>query len=249
MSGSKMKIALMSDIHLEFGTYRPRNEEGADVLILAGDITTRDFYPEFFQQAGEEFPHVLYVLGNHEYYSQRFEEVEGIFRKYLPSNVHLLNREFFTLEDVLFLGATLWTPLRNNPIVKQRITDKMSDFRIIRYGSGKFTADAHIAEHQKDMAFLSSSMQKGSKIVVITHHTPTMGSCSEHYRDEHIVNAAFHNDLEEFILDHPQIRVWCHGHTHHACDYMVGSTRVLCKPRGYAGYEHTIGYKPIYFNI
>ena len=244
-----MKIALMSDIHLEFGIYRPRNEGDADVLILAGDITTKDFYTEFFQEAADEFPHVLYVLGNHEHYSQRFEETADTFRKYLPSNVHLLNREFFTLGDVLFLGATLWTPLRNDPLIAATIPKMMSDFRVIRYGNGRFTPEAHIAEHQKDMAFLSSSMQKGSKVVVITHHTPTMGSCSEHYKNEHVVNAAFHNDLEEFILDHPQIRVWCHGHTHDACDYNVGSTRVLCRPRGYAGYENTEGYKPIHFYV
>jgi predicted phosphodiesterase len=33
-----MKIAVCSDLHLEFGDLVLRNEEGADVLILGGDI-------------------------------------------------------------------------------------------------------------------------------------------------------------------------------------------------------------------
>ena len=33
-----MKIAVTSDIHLEFGYWSPVNPENADVLILSGDI-------------------------------------------------------------------------------------------------------------------------------------------------------------------------------------------------------------------
>ena len=33
-----MKIAVCSDLHLEFGDITLKNEEGADVLILSGDI-------------------------------------------------------------------------------------------------------------------------------------------------------------------------------------------------------------------
>jgi hypothetical protein len=43
--------------------------------------------------------------------------------------------------------------------------------------------------------------------------------------------------MEEFIMDRTQIKVWTHGHTHDTFDYMVGSCRVICNPRGYTGYE------------
>ena len=52
-----------------------------------------------------------------------------------------------------------------------------------------------------------------------------------------LVNGAYSSDLSEFILNHPQIKVWTHGHTHHTFDYMIGSTRIVCNPRGYVGYE------------
>jgi hypothetical protein len=51
------------------------------------------------------------------------------------------------------------------------------------------------------------------------------------------MNGGYRSDLGDFILDRPQIRVWIHGHMHDNFDYQVGSTRVVCNPRGYSGYE------------
>ena len=78
-----MKISVASDIHLEFGDLDFENTEGAEVLILSGDIcvandldynniestvtyrSTR--YHGFFERCCERFPHVSSVLGNHEH--------------------------------------------------------------------------------------------------------------------------------------------------------------------------------------
>ena len=38
-----MKIAVCSDLHLEFGDIDLKNTENADVLILSGDITIADY--------------------------------------------------------------------------------------------------------------------------------------------------------------------------------------------------------------
>jgi hypothetical protein len=57
------------------------------------------------------------------------------------------------------------------------------------------------------------------------------------YKDDTIMNGGYSSSLDDFILDHPQIKLWTHGHTHHVFDYMIGSCRVLCNPRGYDGYE------------
>ena len=51
------------------------------------------------------------------------------------------------------------------------------------------------------------------------------------------MNGAYYSDLSEFILDRPCIKLWVHGHMHDTFDYMIGSTRVVCNPRGYAGHE------------
>jgi Icc-related predicted phosphoesterase len=44
--------------------------------------------------------------------------------------------------------------------------------------------------------------------------------------------AAFASDLEELILRHRPV-LWVHGHIHHATDYLIGATTVVCNPRGY----------------
>jgi hypothetical protein len=53
------------------------------------------------------------------------------------------------------------------------------------------------------------------------------------------MNGGFSSDMSEFILDRPQICLWTHGHMHDPFDYVIGSTRVVCNPRGYIGYEES----------
>jgi hypothetical protein len=59
----------------------------------------------------------------------------------------------------------------------------------------------------------------------------------ERYVGDTIMNGGFYSDLSEFILDHPKIVLWTHGHMHDSFDYMIGGTRVVCNPRGYIGQE------------
>jgi len=84
-----MKIALASDIHLEFADINLQNTENADVLILSGDICVAEDIGkpdpnnflegarssrivDFFKRCSFQFPHVVYVMGNHEHYHGDF---------------------------------------------------------------------------------------------------------------------------------------------------------------------------------
>ncbi len=75
------------------------------------------------------------------------------------------------------------------------------------------------------------------KFVVVGHHAPSKSSTHPRYADEVIMNGGYSTALDEFIMNHPQIKLWTHGHTHEDFDYMVGSTRIVCNPRGYDAYE------------
>lgn len=55
------------------------------------------------------------------------------------------------------------------------------------------------------------------------------------YARDTTMNGAFTSNLDEFILDHPHVALWTHGHTHHTFDYAIGDTRIVCNPHGYPG--------------
>jgi hypothetical protein len=76
-----------------------------------------------------------------------------------------------------------------------------------------------------------------ARYVVVGHHAPSRISTKPRYQKDVVVNGGYSSSLDDFILDHPQIRLWTHGHTHDTFDYMIGSTRIVCNPRGYAGHE------------
>jgi hypothetical protein len=76
-----------------------------------------------------------------------------------------------------------------------------------------------------------------ARYVVVGHHAPSKLSTKPRYQHDVLVNGAYSSSLDDFILDHPQIKLWTHGHTHDVFDYQIGSTRVICNPRGYDGHE------------
>lgn len=287
-----MKIALCSDLHLEFGPISLENTEGADVLILSGDILVandlkdRDTYNirgendksnefhTFFQECCERFPHVVYVLGNHEHYHGDFAKSLGNLRERLGYlvNLHILEKEYVQLGDYMFFGGSLWTDMnKEDPMTIQQIKGYMNDYRIIEdsnevvnfktpvYGrkedgsmdfdnvvsvefhtrNAKFSPEKSVAEHKETMRLLKEAIDSRptDKWVVVGHHAPSKQSTKPRYERDVIVNGAYSSDLSEFMLDHPQIKLWTHGHTHHDFDYMIGSTRVVANPRGYIYYE------------
>ena len=103
----------------------------------------------------------------------------------------------------------------------------------------KFSPEDSVQDHKamRDYIRLIIEGKFNQKFVVVGHHAPSKTSTHPRYKDEQLMNGAYSSALDEFIMDHPQIKLWTHGHTHEDFDYMVGSTRVIANPRGYDGYE------------
>lgn len=249
-----MKIKIVSDIHLEISDYKIDNDVQADVLILAGDIlvgeklnmgtSLRDIHSasifhNFLSECNQLFNHVIYVLGNHEYYhgdiNTTLSTIKAQCMKY--PNIHVLEKESLTIDDVTFLGTTLWTNMDNeNPLSIHSAKNGMSDFQIIRNGYRPLSPEDTIKLFNESIDFLSTEMLKytDNKVVVITHHTPSFQSLHPNYAGNSL-NGAFLNNLDDFILNN-SIRLWCHGHVHTSFDYILGNTQVVCNPRGYHSY-------------
>ena len=269
-----MKIALCSDLHLEFQDIDLQNTEGAEVLILSGDIMIAedlhnhkhfDYNPytsgaladlgrrqatalrfrNFLKRCSDAFPHVVYVAGNHEFYHGKWKASLQDLRDECAmfSNVYFLERDVKVINDVTFIGATLWTDCnKGDPLTLHALTDMMNDFRIIRndeHGYTKLRPAHAMYRHQQTISYLKSILpdMKDRKIVFVGHHAPSKQSTHPKYQHDQLMNGGYSSDLSEFILDHPEIKLWTHGHTHDPFDYMIGETRIVCNPRGYAGHD------------
>ena len=103
----------------------------------------------------------------------------------------------------------------------------------------KFCPEDSYEDHKAYLQGLTDTLaaHPDRKFVVVGHHSPSKQSTHPRYAKEIIINSAYSSNLTEFIMNNPQIKVWTHGHTHETFDYMVGTTRIVCNPRGYDGYE------------
>jgi Icc-related predicted phosphoesterase len=294
-----MKIALASDLHLEFGAISLENEEDAQVLVLSGDIMLanslgdRDTYNlmgeathsnrfhKFMQECSERFPHVIYVAGNHEHYDGDFAtSIEKLKEKFsYLRNVYILDKEMKTIDDVTFIGGTLWTNMNNfDSLTLYHVKAMMNDFRIVKNSKrvmhrkvpvykkddtgdyvldekgfmiqdgfkfkeevATFSPEDAAADHVAMMEYIRHTIEGmfDEKFVVVGHHAPSKLSTKPRYENDTIMNGAYSSDLSEFILDHPQIKLWTHGHTHDVFEYEIGETKVVCNPRGYHKYEQS----------
>jgi Icc-related predicted phosphoesterase len=277
-----MKIALASDVHLEFGEISFENTENADVLILSGDICVAadlmvkddigffdknvrsEKYHKFFQECGERFPHVIYIMGNHEHYNGDYRNTITTLRDRLSyiRNLRILDKDVFVVDDVTFIGGTLWTDMnKEDPITLMQMSGMMNDFRCVQNSNrvvefktydaegkytgmnsrtARFTPEDAVEDHKQMMDYIRIMIEGkwDQKFVVVGHHAPSKQSTHPRYKEEVVMNGGYSSDLNDFIMDHPQIKLWTHGHTHEDFDYMIGSTRIVCNPRGYINYEN-----------
>jgi Icc-related predicted phosphoesterase len=285
-----MKIAVCSDLHLEFGDLDLTNNENADVLILGGDILVADDvknfsyvdeqimaatpsmlargerYYNFVKRCSERFPQVVLIMGNHEHYHGDYAETASIIRTVVGefSNVHFLDKEWRIINGVLFYGGTLWTDMNNeDPATLRQIAYMMNDYRGVKNSSktvsyrvpdmtkdesdawtfkerpANFTPEDSVEDHRAFLKGLDEvlALHPDLPTVVVGHHAPSKASTHPRYKTEVVTNGAYSTNLDDFILDRRQIRLWTHGHTHEDFDYMIGTTRIVCNPRGYDGYE------------
>jgi len=214
-------IQYVSDIHLE--TYKSHSgldfskilKPVAPYLALCGDIgyPGTPLYEPFLKYCSDNFDHIFYVAGNHEFYNDlqrvkkylrtpssievetlqfyldtrdmRTQKIREICKKF--SNIHFLDKETFTIPDtnIVVIGCTLWTKLNiQNPYILRSFNDF---FRICADKDNLLTPKTYDDWNEEHTDFLAKAIAENNgpdkRLIVITHHCPTYDIITENYRE------------------------------------------------------------------
>ena len=244
-----MKIWVVSDLHCEASLWSPRVLPDHNVLVVAGDVSSSPdaAIMELFRIAQFTYAPIVFVPGNHDYFGARIDDafdglVTGGVRVLRPGAATVIGR-------VRFIGASLWTDwqLVDNEFASQSWAARhMPEYGHVVRADGDLIWPADVYdEHQRHRAAIDELLRvpHDGPTVVVTHHAPSIRSIHPGDRTD-VSAAAFASDLEELILRR-RPALWVHGHVHHAVDYRIGDTRVVCNPRGYrrGDFEERTGWR------
>lgn len=255
-----MKIYLSSDLHIEFAGYLNKLPE-ADIGVLAGDICVASSlikngskHPKnvanLFKRMQDKYEHVIQIMGNHEHYGGEWNDTKSIIEEFLHkqgidrTQWHFMEKQYVDLQGFRFIGATLWTDFNNDsPMSKSTAMFGLNDYRIITKNGHPLQPNDTLFDHLDAREAIEEHISKTDlPVIVVTHHAPSRRSLHPRWKNEHDMNGAYSSNLEDVMTK--QVKLWMHGHTHDSFDYTVDSTRVVCNPRGYQGWEPNTGFKP-----
>jgi len=232
-----MRIKLLSDLHFEHhddaAELIQNLDSNFDLLVLAGDIDTHDRIEDTLSNFCREFPEVLFVPGNHEYYKSTPQSLEAILdvvnQQHSNLTIFYSRNRSASIQGLNFHGSTAW--FRDDPgnlWYEHNLTDfsQISGLKPWVYG-----------EQKKFQEHLEENLAQGD--IVITHHLPSPICVAEQFKTS-ALNRFFVCDYSDMILDRKP-KLWMFGHTHSAFDDYFGDTRLVCNPRGYPG-ELNIGF-------
>ena len=237
-----MRIITFSDLHLEFGSnwIRPAEADG-DVMILAGDIITLKDYSPLDRLLQKWNKPVLYVTGNHEYYtrSPMYQEDKkfGAWLEGSHPQVTLLLDEGVSIDGVNFFGGTMWTEFDGaDPVAMETARSQMNDFQLIQNPdrTALTPADA-IALHETFVAKLLSWLGQdlSGPRVIVSHAAPVLNPATK-FKGSRLWPAFNSLDMVKVIEDR-QPDLWIYGHTHECDDQTIGRTRIISNQLGYPG--------------
>lgn len=207
----------------------------SDVAVCAGDIgvLTKPAQLEgYFAKMKDSAEHVIWVLGNHEFYGGDYNETLDQANDLANKNDIILMDEALgtdnkVIDGVTFWGSTLWTDLKDGDyFVVNKIGHGMNDFHVITDGDKAFTAHTSMEINKRTRDKINYDAD-----VVITHHHPLLRKhCRFPFSD---ITYGFCNDgLEQQIYD-SKVKLWMFGHTHDSTSEILNGTHVISNQQGY----------------
>jgi UDP-2,3-diacylglucosamine pyrophosphatase LpxH len=243
-------IQILSDIHLE---HRDQNlltdacfstfvEPAAQILCLIGDIGSpyQQSFVDFVRWCSERWELVLFVAGNHDFFSHLGETCEVMAARMAAvcarhSNVRMLHNETLRVDDCLFIGSTLWSHVPDQHAAELAVS--LTSFHYIFTAPGvPVTVAQNNAEHSKCAGFIAravtEAVQQKLKPVVLTHYVPSM-DCTSHPRFD-AGNSKYGFSTQLSSAHAPgTIHLWAAGHTHYNFSHSREGYRLVSNQYGY----------------
>ncbi|KAH8672125.1 ser/Thr protein phosphatase-like protein superfamily [Tricladium varicosporioides] len=246
-----ISFQIVSDLHLEVGQQYDSFTIPtiAPFLILAGDIGSLadfDAYLSFLCRQTKNFEKVFLVLGNHEFFGlasaaalERARKLES--EEVLGGKLVLLHKKRFDIPEssVTILGCTLWSKI--DEAARDIVQEKVKDFTKIE---GR-TVDEHNADHESDLTWLRKQIEsirkennefaiaeESRRILVITHHAPSMQETARPGQRNNPWSSAFATDLLR-LGEWANVKIWIFGHTHFTTEFEKIGIKVMSNQRGY----------------
>ena len=235
-----MKIQYVSDLHLELKPAYPFPGDEAfqpvtdrDVLVLAGDIGEADDAWPFIRRELEVSP-VIYVAGNHEYWTKlprRWFEDFWEEKAATHSDLYYLNGSGATIGSIRFWGAPWYSDFlgRRDEASHQRIRRAVHDFST-GWNYSLWTIERHLKEHGQHTARLRE--QAGEVDVAVTHWPVTLEADPESRRPEDDPLVGYYINDQADLVREVGAKVWISGHLHRTHDYVIGETRCVSSSCG-----------------
>ena len=228
----KYTFQLLSDIHLEMGTYHNIKPK-APYLLLVGDIgypETR-IYQDFMKQCSKKFEKVFYVSGNHEYYQSKhkcksIDEIDAIIEDICKHyDIHYLQNSSYDFEDLKIVGSTLWSDVL--------ITDELTnDYLSIYKTKNKHIKVADTLEmYRMNKEYLTTTIETSDKpLLIMTHHLPSYKMILPVYETS-LCKSHFASHLDN-LFKKPLV-AWVCGHSHGFNKQIINNIPCIMNSIGY----------------
>ena len=253
-----MKLQLLSDLHLETETFDPEPAEGAELLVLAGDIDSS--WRGLARFAGWPVP-VIFVPGNHEFDGRDLARADTDLRAECARlGLRLLHREWMVWTAAngcrwRLVGATRWSDFDLFGAAQRPRAMRAAAYFMRVMGAQRlglpFDAEGVRDEGLACRAWLERVLAeppqgRWDKTLVVTHFAPSLRSGDPRYGRQP-GTASFCNADDDLL---PLADLWLHGHLHCRHDYRVDrpgrlAGRVVCQARGLAAKGEHLGFEPL----
>lgn len=221
---------------------QPLEYDFETTLILAGDLwvgNKSEELEDWLIELSKRFKYVLVVLGNHDYYYTEWKTAVSTLKLGLNlkgcDNVIVLEDDSVTIEGITFVGSTFWTDMKKeDPLVVHCAQRYMgSDFsRISLNASTPWTPKDWLEKHWRSFLYIRHIVETHEKVVVITHHGPSMIMADPSWTtaggDDY-----FFSEYGDWIAGCENLLYWFHGHTHQNRQERIGNCNMVVNAVGY----------------